>query len=206
MKIGIDLNGCLRDTITKIEQTYRKYLMEEKDEEDEFIYDVVVPIDSLNLDHHFKFPDKTALYDFLYTENSLSIFGHAQSTEMSSFNDLNDIYVDLREQHDFYIVSDEIGKSKPASLFFLSKFGCLIERIFFFSNSTINGMWNEIDLLISANPDLLLNHPSNKKVIKFEREYNINIPIEITIKSIKELPEAIKKIQNGETANAKLLH
>ena len=45
-------------------------------------------------------------------------------------------------------------------LFFLSKFGCLIEKIKFYSNSTINSMWDEIDVLLTANPDLLLNIPN----------------------------------------------
>jgi hypothetical protein len=91
---------------------------------------------------------------------------------MTTFNDLNNIYFNLRNEHDLMIVSDEIGKSKPASLFFLSKFGCEIEKIKFYSNSTINSMWNEIDVLLTSNPILLLNHPSDKISIKFETDYN----------------------------------
>ncbi len=89
------------------------------------------------------------------------------------------------------IVSDEIGKSKPASLFFLSKFGCLIEKVKFYSNSTINSMWNEIDVLLTANPDLLLQHPSDKLLIKYETEYNKNINSLYSIKNLKELEEIL---------------
>ena len=41
---------------------------------------------------------------------------------MSTFYDLNDVYYNLRKRFDFLLISDEIGKSKPATLFFLSKF------------------------------------------------------------------------------------
>jgi hypothetical protein len=102
----------------------------------------------------------------------------------------------LRDEHDLVIVSDEIGKSKPASLFFLSKFGCLIETIRFYSNSTINSMWNEIDVLITANPDLLVNHPSNKNIIKFTQEYNKHIPSKYEINKIKEIEGIIKTLKN----------
>jgi hypothetical protein len=88
-------------------------------------------------------------------------------------------------------VSDEIGKSKPATLFFLSKFGCEIERVIFFNTYTVDSMWNDIDILLTANPNLLLNHPKDKKLIKYETEYNENVMVENKIKKIKELKEKI---------------
>ena len=55
-------------------------------------------------------------------------------------------------------------------------------------------MWNEIDLLLTANPALLLEHPSDKILIKYETDYNKNINISHTIKSLKELEDKLKKI------------
>jgi hypothetical protein len=55
-------------------------------------------------------------------------------------------------------------------------------------------MWDEIDVLLTANSDLLLNHPPNKKVIKFNTEYNKEVKSDIEITSIKELKEKIKEI------------
>jgi hypothetical protein len=100
----------------------------------------------------------------------------------------------MRNDNDFIIISDEIGKSKPASLFFLSKFGCEFEKVKFYSNSTINSMWDEIDILLTANPALLLNHPSDKKVIKYETDYNSDVELEHKINTIKELEEVLKRI------------
>ena len=109
--------------------------------------------------------------------------------------DFNDFYLDMRENHDILIVSDEIGKSKPASLFFISKFGCLVECVKFYSESTINSLWDSVDILLTANPKLLLNHPEKKIVIKFETVYNKEIDSKHTITSLKELKSKIEEIQ-----------
>jgi hypothetical protein len=155
---------------------------------------MTLPVESLNLKDHFKFQNDEEMFSFLYEEFPMEIFGHSQSTEYSTFNDLNDVYMDLRDNHELVIVSDEIGKSKPASLFFLSKFGCQLEKVKFYSNITINSMWDEIDILLTANPALLLDYPSNVLVIKYETEYNKNINATHTIKSIKELGEILKEV------------
>jgi hypothetical protein len=170
MRIGIEINGVLRNTLDKIEQTYQKYMIDKTDgleDEDSFKYEINLPVTSLDLRSHFTFQSDDELFTFLYEEFPMEVFGHSQSSEYSTFNDLNEIYVNLRDNHDLLIVSDEIGKSKPASLFFLSKFGCLVEKVKFYSNSTINSMWNEIDVLLTANPALLLDHPSDKILIKY---------------------------------------
>ena len=197
MRIGIEINGVLRNTIGKIEQTYQKYLIDKTDgieNEESFEYGIILPVDSLMLKDHFKFQNDEELFSFLYEEFPMEIFGHSQSSEYSTFNDLNEVYVNLLDNHDLIIVSDEIGKSKPASLFFISKFGCQLEKIKFYSNYTINSMWNEIDLLLTANPALLLEHPSDKILIKYETDYNKNINTSHTIKSLKELEDKLKKI------------
>jgi hypothetical protein len=124
----------------------------------------------------------------------MEIFGHAGSVETSSMMDFNDFYLDMRDNHDILIVSDEIGKSKPASLFFISKFGCLVETVKFYSEPTIISMWDSIDVLLTANPDLLLKQPDGKKVIKFETEYNKHIDSELTITTLKELKNKLEEI------------
>lgn len=196
MRIGIEVNGVLRDTLTKIEQVYCKFYLENPlitDEEKEQ-YEILSPLESLEISKHLKFKDEDELYQFLYTEHCMEIFGHAPSTEMSTFNDLFDFYLENRDQHEILIVSDEIGKSKPATLFFLSKFGCQVEKVKFYSQITINSMWNEVDILLTANPDLLLNYPDTKKVIKFNTSYNKDIETEHSVTFIKQLNEVINKL------------
>lgn len=191
MRIGIDLNGVLRDTLGKIEQVYDKFYLSNDDESD-FKYEIIEPIDSLNLLKHFKFPSDNDLYEFLYIEHPMEIFGHAPSVEYTGMNDLNDFYIDMRDNHEIIIVSDEIGKSKPATLFFLSKFSCLVENIKFYSEQTKNNMLDSIDVLLTANPDLLLNE--DKIVIKYEQIYNQNIISKYNINKIKDLKNKITEI------------
>ena len=195
MRIAIEINGVLRDTLKKIQQEYEKwYINNPFKEESDFEYKVISDLTSLNIMDHLSFQNKEELYDFLYKENCMEIFGHAGSVELSSMMDLNDFYLDMREQHEIIIVSDEIGKSKPASLFFLSKFGCLVEAVKFYSETTINSMWNSIDVLLTANPNLLLNHPSDKMVIKYITTYNTDIESKYQIENLKELKNKILEI------------
>jgi hypothetical protein len=168
MKIAIELNGVLRDTLKKIQQEYEKWYIENPfREEEEFEYEVLSDVTSLDIGKHLKFKTEDELYDFLYKEHTMEIFGHAGSVEPMGLLDLNDFYLDMRENHDILIVSDEIGKSKPASL----------------------------DILLTANPKLLLNHPEKKIVIKFETVYNKEIDSKHTITSLKELKSKIEEIQ-----------
>ena len=197
MRIAIEINGVLRNTLEKIQQTYQKFMIDKTDgidDDENFIREIKQPLDSLDLKNHFTFTDDEELFSFLYEDFPMEIFGHSQSTEYNTFNDLNDIYLNLRDNHDLLIVSDEIGRSKPASLFFLSKFGCQIEKIKFYSNITINSMWNEIDILLTANPTLLLEHPDDKIVIKYQTEYNKHIETDYTITELKGFEFELNKI------------
>jgi hypothetical protein len=216
-KIGIEINGVLRDTIGKFTQLYEKHLIEKSEMdlsnptysidisgntelelvEEPFKYEKLSDVTSLDLTTHFSFSSKDGLYSFMYEDYTMELFGHAPSTEMLSFNMLNDIYYNLRDSYDLMIVSDEIGRSKPSSLFFLSKFGCLLEKVFFYSEITKNNMWDEVDILLTANPDLLLNKPDNKIVIKFITDYNKHVESDYEILSLSDLELTIKKIEEN---------
>jgi hypothetical protein len=197
MRIGIEVNGVLRNTIGKIEQTYQKFYIDRTDgidDEETFEYKMNLPVTSLELKNHFEFQTDEELFSFLYEEFAMEIFGHSQSTEYRSFNDLQEIYVKYRDENELMVVSDEIGKSKPATLFFLSKFGCQLEKVKFYSNLTINSMWDEIDVLLTSNPALLLEYPTNKIVVKYETEYNKDIESEHTITTIKEFDDKLQEL------------
>ena len=55
-------------------------------------------------------------------------------------------------------------------------------------------MWDEIDILLTSNPALLLEHPDDKVIIKYQTEYNKHIPTDYSITSIKELESELKKM------------
>jgi len=213
-RIGIEVNGVLRDTIEKFKQVYEKQLIDNNNEfqlqtyeldmsgnteelisSQPFEYGLINDeVNSLDLLKHFKFQNKEELYSFMYEEYTMELFGHAPSTEMTTFNMLNDLYYELRDEYDLSIVSDEIGRSKPATLFFLSKFGCLLEKVFFYSETTKNDMWNSVDILLTSNPTLLLEKPEDKIVVKFNTTYNKQIKSEYEISSLSEFKNTLEKI------------
>jgi hypothetical protein len=215
MRIGIEINGVLRNTFEKIKHVYQKNLIDSQTIEsqptynidisgdtqdlitnEDFKYEILSEEESFDLEKMYKFQNKEELYSFLYEEYTMEVFGHAPSTEMNTFNVLNEFYLEFRDNYDISIVSNEIGKSKPSSLFFLSKFGMLIEKIFFYSEITKKTMWDSIDVLLTANPYLLLERPENKIVIKYVTNYNKDIPSDYEITSLSELKEIIKNIKN----------
>ena len=214
MKIAIDLNGVIRDVFLKTEQVYTKFFLEEKEEdivseyneeteewvevsnEDKFKYGLNLPVTSTNLIEHFKFKNQDELYNFFYVDFPMQIFGHSPSISGNTFNILNDLYVDLRDSDEITIISDEIGKSKPATLFFLSKYGCLIENIKFYSSFTIDDTYNLFDVIVTSNPNLLTIQKDNKIVVKVLTDYNTNLKSDYTIKDISELQEILTKIKN----------
>ena len=196
MRIGIELNGVLRDTLKKIQQEYEKWYLENpfKEDEEKSEYEVISDLTTLDIRSHLKFKDDDELYNFLYKEHTMEIFGHAGSVETSSMMDFNNFYLDMRDNHDILIVSDEMGKSKPASLFFISKFGCLVETVKFYSESTINSLWDSVDVLPTANPKLLLDYPKDKTIIKYETTYNKDIEVKHFITTFKDLNKKITEL------------
>jgi hypothetical protein len=214
-KIGIEINGVLRDTISKFIQLYEKNMIEENEtennlksfdidmsgntdlviEEENFKYEIKNEVTSLNLMNHFSFKNEDELYSFTYEDFAMQIFGHAGSSETFTFNDLNEIYLKYRDNNELLIVSDEMGKSKPASLFFLSKFGCQLEKVKFYSNTTINSMWDEVDVLLTSNPNLILEKPKDKIVVKYITNYNKNIKSDYEIEKLKDFDEVLQKLK-----------
>jgi hypothetical protein len=218
MRIGIEVNGVLRDTIEKFKQVYEKHMIDENLDEsyvspstfeidengntdtlvpqENFKYEIISDVTTLNLDEHFSFRSKEEYFSFIYEEFPMHIFGHAPSTEMTTFNDFNDFYTLFRDDNEITIISDEMGKSKPATLFFLSKFGCLVENIIFYNTVTKDKVLSSFDLIVTSNPDIIINYSDKLTIIKYESVYNKQVKSEITINSLKELSEKVKEIQH----------
>lgn len=198
MKIAVDVNGVLRNTLGKAEEVYQKFFIDDyiKEEgEEDFEYKLNLPITSLNLLDHFVFPNNESLYDFLYVDFPMNIFGHAPSVKPNSFNVMNEIYEDLRDNHDIYIISDEIQKSKPATLFFLSKYGSLVEKIIFYSKITLEDVISNYDLIITSNPDLLMFENPNLIKVKYKTSYNEDIKSDYTIENLEDLKDLYTELK-----------
>ena len=79
MRIGIELNGVLRDTLKKIQQEYEKWYLENpfKEDEEKSEYEVISDLTSLDISKHLKFMmafrpyTLSPEYAIFYTRNTL---------------------------------------------------------------------------------------------------------------------------------------
>ena len=185
MKIAISINEVLRDYIGQFIYTYEKYIVPELEKDGKKVSEVnIEDVTSFNLMDHFEFEDIKKLNTFLYKEAPLEIFGHADLMSdglMIHFNRfLNDIKDD--EEHEIELVSREVDKSIPATFFFLSKTACLIDKIRFVKQN--EDEWGDADVLVTANPQSLLNKPNGKLSIKVKSNYNHDVKGDYEIKSL----------------------
>ena len=206
MKIGITIDGVVRDFITKFELVYDKYypvIDEETGENKEIDRD----IKDLELLKYFNFSGDTVeektteLNKFMYVDASLEIFGHAGEIKLNSVEHLNQLHNMIEDMgHTPIIISKELNNSKPATLFFLSKLSSKVNTIKFVRD--YKDKWEHIDVLITASPETLLSKPDEKISIKVINTYNKDCNSDYTIVDLKELLEdknMLEKILGTET-------
>ena len=201
MKIGITIDGVVRDFITKFESVYDKYYPIIDEETGENIT-IERDIKNLELLNHFEFTDGTKdLNNFMYVDASLEIFGHAGEVKLNSVEHLNQLHNLIEDMgHTPMIISKELNNSKPATLFFLSKLSCKVSNIKFVRD--YSHKWEHVDVLITASPETLLSKPLDKVSIKVINTYNKDCKSDYTIVDLKELLEdknTLSKILNTET-------
>jgi hypothetical protein len=116
MRIAIEINGVLRNTLDKIQQTYQKYMIDKTDgieDEDSIVREIKLPIDSLELRNHFTFIDDEELYSFL----SDTLFEIQEKTKLENedieyiiiFKDIKDRLLDKEKN---IIILDLINYEK----------------------------------------------------------------------------------------------
>lgn len=193
-RVAIEIDGVLRDTYTKLEQVYQKFLIDELELVDEdFKFEIKKPFSTKNYDQHFIFKTDEEFFTFVYEEFAMEIFGHSPSSELSTFIDLQDLQIKFQNEIEWVLISEQIGKTKPATLFFISKFGCDVDKVIFFNKKNIEKIWNEFDVILASSPNLL-NNVDSKPTIKYERSYNLDIIVDHTITNLKQLESTLKEI------------
>lgn len=191
--IGLNLDHVFRNVYDRIVNLYKKYYIElpqtEADDNDGFITkfevdesgytqsvqvqfippEMTLPITSTNLMNHIPFKDVEEMNDFIFSEFPLEIFGNSQETESGSMMAFNYWLQELPENVEVVLISNEIAKTKSATLFFLSKTGFEGNNIKFISDNI--DIWEICDILITCSEVKHLK-PNNKKMIVIERKYN----------------------------------
>jgi hypothetical protein len=197
MEIFVSIDGALRNTIQKFDYHYKDFYFDSDVENTEnitdFQYDIIEPIYNDNLLNHYRFQSKEEFEFFLFLEFPIEIFGHATTSYNGVITELNKI-IHENSEHNFTIVGlDELGKSKPATLFFLSKNGFMGSNIKFIKSEDIKDMWSKCDMWITDSEKIITECPKEKTVIKFNTPYNQYFTNQKEITKLTQIQELCSK-------------
>lgn len=199
MEIFISIDGVLRNFIQKFDYHYKdSFFDSEFENENNFEYKITDPIQNNNLLNSYAFQSVEEYEFFLFIEYPIEIFGHAGLSYSNVFTELNKIIFENPE-HNFTIIGlNEVGKAKPATLFFLSKNGFLGNNIKFIKSEEIGECWNQCDMWISDNIDVI-QHNNAKSPIKFNTDYNKLFTCKEEISKLSEIKELWSKFSEKPT-------
>lgn len=201
MRVGIALDGVVRDLMGQLEKTYDKYFPPEIEEGEDFPERKITSFDLLE---YFPFSGGTQeLNEFMYVDSALEVFGHPGESRLNAVQHMNQLHNLLEDEgHEPIIISKELNNSKPSTLFFLSKLSSKVNTIKFVRE--YEKKWDHVDVLITANPFTLESKPQGKISIKVINDYNKNCDSDYTIVDLKELLDDKKlqeKILNTSTVS-----
>lgn len=189
MEMYINIDGVLRNTIQKFDYHYKDFYLDRDEEitkpisigddgeEEETVY---VPFDygidgmikNDDLCKYYRFQSVEEYQNFFYIDYAIEIFGHSGVSYPTAISDLNKLIQENKDYNITLIGIDHLGRAKPATLFFLSRNGCLVNNIKFISVNDIDNSWKNCDIWISDDKKIIDSCPENKTAIKFNTTYN----------------------------------
>lgn len=195
MKIAIDLNDVVRD----FSNNFVRYYIEGYDRN----FDLT-NFEAWTNDYSILFPfkSKQSYNNFIYNDYAFELFGKCPVCTRGLEQELN-IWIeqtlkdiDIDEEIEVLFVSPmEYALSIGNTYFFISKLGTKIREVYLPIDS--NTIWDKCDILITANPNLISNKPTNKKVIKIKTDYNNEVDGDYTFSNLSNFlvnPENINKL------------
>jgi len=221
MRIGVSIDGVIRDLLGQIEETHKKYFYDENEDP--------INVKDYDLEKWVTFPDeestegvmefnpefneetfleseddiklvkvtkRVTLEEFLYEKCTVEIFGYADETISSAVETLNQLILN-NPRHEFILLSREGGLAIPSTLFFLAKTKSICSNIKFVTE--YGKVWDYVDVMITDHPKILNLKPKNKLSVVIDKPYNESINQSgIRIKTIKEIDERV--LDNLESA------
>jgi hypothetical protein len=218
MRIGISIDGVLRDLLGKVGDTFDKYFPQEWGDDEENFTEVL----DYDLEKWLNFPEeeskqgemdfdldfdestfmeetqtieiienknRVTVDEFLYEKCTLEVFGYAGETIPSAVETLNNLILENPE-HEFILISREGGLAIPSTLFFLSKTKSICSNIKFVTE--YSKVWDHVDVMITDHPKILNSKPTDKFSIVVDKDYNNKIVQSgIRIKTIKEVDKRL---------------
>ena len=222
MKIGISIDGVLRDFLGQVKETHLKYFPTTEGEEE-------IEVSDYELDKWVTFPeeevkqgelefnpdfdedsfleseenteltevkDKVTLEEFLYERCTVEIFGYAEESVSSAIETLNQLIID-NPRHEFILISREGGMAIPSTLFFLAKTKSTCSNIKFVTE--YSKVWDYVDVMVTDHPKIINTKPLDKLNIIIDKDYNKKVVQSgARVKTIKEIDE--KFLDNMEDA------
>ena len=215
MKIGVSIDGVLRDFLGQVKETHLKYFPTIEGEEE-------IEVSDYELDKWVTFPeeevkqgevefnpdfdeesfleskeeteltevkDKVTLDEFLYEKCTVEIFGYAEESISSAVETLNQLILD-NPRHEFILISREGGMAIPSTLFFLAKTKSTCPNIKFVTD--YSKVWDYVDVMVTDHPKIINTKPLEKINIVIDKEYNKKVVQSgHRIKTIKEIDERL---------------
>ena len=183
--IYIELNNVVRDINSKTVLVYKA---------DNLEHELPEQYEGEDLQEYLNFESKEDLIEYMYVECPMRIFGYSnECTEGTSFM-INEFYKKYRDTHNIIMFSNEIEKSKPATLMFLARMGILVDKIEFFPLEDFESVNEKADIIITNN--LNITRIKKARYIKInEEEYDKDNQVAnyqgdvLYISSIKDLIE-----------------
>lgn len=160
-------------------------LIEKPSIEEKTLLKLSVANDPYLISHRHEFLNEEEFNDFMYSAYSFEINGRAHEIYPEATQDLNLLYKQLVDlKHTVTLVSQERGTSKQATLLFLAhnKFqGNNIKFLYDYSN-----IWELYDVIITANPLIILSKPANKLCLKITTPYNEHFETQHSFINLRE--------------------
>lgn len=187
MNIYISIDGVLRNFINRFHYHYEQAYIDVEETDDTFEYKVIEPLTNINISDHFIFQSKEQQDYFQYIEYPMELYGHSPVSYNGVNNDINKLVFENKEHTITLVGLDELGKSRAATFFFLSRNGIMVNNVKFVLANDLEKEWENVDLWISDSKKILDTKPENKKFILFQTKYNEHIECENKIDKLNDL-------------------
>jgi len=188
--IAFTIDHTFRDVFGKIVKLYNKFYVDEPEIEaqetnSDFTAPILtLPITSTNLMNHIPFESTEAMEDFIFVEFPLEIFGYANESESGIIRAFNMWIESLPENINVILISNEIGRTKPSTLFFLSKTGSECNTVTFIDDNV--NIWDYCDTLVTSG-EVKTKKPRCKKLIIIDKPFNQQLTGDIRYNSLFDL-------------------
>lgn len=171
LKIGIELNGIVRD----INKQYLKYYL--KDINPAFD-DTDIDMNVNNFIDKLPFESKSAVKKFIYEDYPYELFGCAAPMSRNLHTFINGWVHEMLNDRDikydicFFSLGEE-ELSIQSTYFYLSKSGSRVRRVFFPMN--YKELYDEFNVIVTTRPEVVMNAKDKNVVILINKNDNQNV-------------------------------